>query len=67
MELLLASFGTVVPSAELNEALWPDRDPDYEPRTIHVVIHRLRKQISPLGYAIATIRAHGFLLHHAEA
>jgi DNA-binding response OmpR family regulator len=65
MSMLLDGYGDVVLRADLNQALWPEREPDYEPRTIHVLIHRLRKQIAPLGLAIATIRTHGFMLHRA--
>ena len=65
MALLLERFDHVVPRAELNAKLWPDRDPAREARTIHVVICRLRKQLVPLGLAVATIRTHGFVLHWA--
>lgn len=63
LTLLLQSFGRVVSRTLLSRAVWPDREPTPDRRSIHVLVFRLRKRIEPLGLAIATIRGQGFMLH----
>jgi DNA-binding response OmpR family regulator len=61
---LLERFGAVVPRQALTTAGWPDADgPGRNALDVHIL--RLRRRIHPVGLAIRTIRARGYLLEHA--
>jgi DNA-binding response OmpR family regulator len=61
---LLDRFGTVVARQALTLAGWPDADePGRNALDVHIL--RLRRRIQPVGLAIRTIRARGYLLEGA--
>lgn len=57
---LLDRFGAVVSRDSLARAGWPDSAPGRNALDVHVL--RLRRRLSPLGLAIRTVRARGYLL-----
>lgn len=57
---LLDRFGAVVSRDALSRAGWPDGAPGRNALDVHVL--RLRRRLSPLGLAIRTVRARGYLL-----
>lgn len=59
-EALLARLGAVVSRDALGRAGWPDGVPGRNALDVHVL--RLRRRIQPLGLAIRTVRARGYLL-----
>lgn len=63
-EALLARLGAVVSRDALGRAGWPDGLPGRNALDVHVL--RLRRRIQPLGLAIRTVRARGYLLEVAR-
>lgn len=63
MEALLARFGAVVSRESLAQAGWPDGIHGRNALDVHVL--RLRRRLAPLGLAIRTVRARGYLLENA--
>jgi two-component system OmpR family response regulator len=61
---LLARLGAVVSRDALGRAGWPDGVPGRNALDVHVL--RLRRRIQPLGLAIRTVRARGYLLEAAS-
>ncbi|WP_369375590.1 BTAD domain-containing putative transcriptional regulator [Promicromonospora sp. Populi] len=61
LALLVLRHGTVVPAAELAEALWGRTAPSNARKSTHVVINRLRTALGPLGGLVQT-RPDGYLL-----
>jgi DNA-binding response OmpR family regulator len=59
-EALLARYGAVVSRDALGRAGWPDGVPGRNALDVHVL--RLRRRLAPLGLAIRTVRARGYLL-----
>jgi DNA-binding response OmpR family regulator len=59
-DALLERFGAVVSRDSLARAGWPDGAPGRNALDVHVL--RLRRRIHPLGLAIRTVRARGYLL-----
>ena len=59
-EALLARFGSVCSREALTAAGWPGGAPGRNALDVHVL--RLRRRIAPLGLAIRTVRARGYLL-----
>jgi DNA-binding response OmpR family regulator len=59
-EALLARFGAVVSRDALGRAGWPEGVPGRNALDVHVL--RLRRRLHPLGLAIRTVRARGYLL-----
>ena len=59
-EALLGRLGAVVSRDALGRAGWPDGVPGRNALDVHVL--RLRRRIQPLGLAIRTVRARGYLL-----
>jgi DNA-binding response OmpR family regulator len=59
-DALLERFGAVVSRESLARAGWPDGAPGRNALDVHVL--RLRRRINPLGLAIRTVRARGYLL-----
>ena len=57
---LLDSWREVVPGRELAEAVWPGGG--VRATSVHTLLTRLRRRVRPLGLAIETIRARGFLM-----
>jgi DNA-binding response OmpR family regulator len=57
---LLERFGAVVSRDALARAGWPDGSPGRNALDVHVL--RLRRRLAPLGLAIRTVRARGYLL-----
>ncbi len=57
---MLRRPGTVVSRMALARAGWPDGAPGRNALDVHVL--RLRRRIEPLGLAIRTVRARGYLL-----
>jgi hypothetical protein len=57
---LLERFGAVVSRDALARAGWPEGSPGRNALDVHVL--RLRRRLSPLGLAIRTVRARGYLL-----
>ena len=57
---LLSRFGAVVSRDALGRAGWPDGMPKRNALDVHVL--RLRRRLAPLGLAIRTVRARGYLL-----
>jgi DNA-binding response OmpR family regulator len=57
---LLQRFGAVVSREALTRSGWPDGAPGRNALDVHVL--RLRRRIQPLGLAIRTVRARGYLL-----
>ena len=62
---LLDRFGAVVSRDALGRAGWPDGAPGRNALDVHVL--RLRRRLAPLGLAIRTVRARGYLLETAAA
>lgn len=60
---LLDRFGAVVSRDALGRAGWPDGAPGRNALDVHVL--RLRRRLAPLGLAIRTVRARGYLLEPA--
>lgn len=60
---MLERFGAVVSREALARAGWPDGSPGRNALDVHVL--RLRRRLSPLGLAIRTVRARGYLLEGA--
>ncbi|MFD6140284.1 BTAD domain-containing putative transcriptional regulator [Promicromonospora sp. NPDC060271] len=61
LALLVLRHGSVVPPAELAEALWGRTAPSNARKSTHVVINRLRTALGPLGGLVRT-SPHGYLL-----
>lgn len=61
---LLGRLGAVVSRDALGRAGWPDGVPGRNALDVHVL--RLRRRIQPLGLAIRTVRARGYLLEAAN-
>lgn len=57
---LLASSGSVVSRATLQNAAWPDRDTP--PNTLDVHMTRLRRRLVPVEVAVRTVRSRGYIL-----
>ena len=57
---LLERFGAVVSRDALTQSGWPDGAPGRNALDVHVL--RLRRRIQPLGLAIRTVRARGYLM-----
>jgi DNA-binding response OmpR family regulator len=64
-EALLGRFGAVVSRDALGRAGWPEGVPGRNALDVHVL--RLRRRLSPLGLAIRTVRARGYLLESGVA
>jgi DNA-binding response OmpR family regulator len=62
-EALLARFRAVVSRDALGRAGWPEGVPGRNALDVHVL--RLRRRIAPVGLAIRTVRARGYLLEEA--
>lgn len=62
---LLARFGAVVSRDALARAGWPSGAPGRNALDVHVL--RLRRRLLPLGLAIRTVRARGYLLEIGAA
>lgn len=62
---LLNRFGAVVGRETLVHAGWPDGIQGRNALDVHVL--RLRRRLAPLGLAIRTVRARGYLLESATA
>ena len=63
-EAMLARLGAVVSRDALGRAGWPDGVPGRNALDVHVL--RLRRRLEPLGLAIRTVRARGYLLEAAS-
>jgi DNA-binding response OmpR family regulator len=61
--VLVDCFGTVVRRETLARRAWPDGLPTRN--ALDVLVLRLRRRIAPLGLAIRTVRARGYLLEAA--
>ncbi len=64
-EVLLGRLGADVSREALGRAGWPDGVPGRNALDVHVL--RLRRRIEPLGLAIRTVRARGYLLEAAAS
>ncbi len=64
-EALVGRFGTVVSRDTLGRAGWPHGPPGRNALDVHVL--RLRRRLGPLGLAIRTVRARGYLLEASAA
>jgi DNA-binding response OmpR family regulator len=64
LQSLLDRYGAVVSRDALARAGWPAGAPGRNALDVHVL--RLRRRISPLGLAITTVRARGYLLEASE-
>lgn len=62
---LVERFGAVVSRDALARAGWPEGSPGRNALDVHVL--RLRRRLSPLGLAIRTVRARGYLLENASS
>lgn len=64
---LIGRYGAVVSRDVLAAAGWPEGAPGRNALDVHVL--RLRRRLAPLGLAIKTVRARGYLLEldHAAA
>jgi two-component system, OmpR family, response regulator len=60
---LVERFGAVVGRETLTRRAWPEHRPTRNALDVHV--SRLRRRIAPLGLAIRTVRARGYLLQSA--
>ena len=59
-EVLLRSIGSVVSRADLQQAGWPDGEPNEN--TLDVRIARLRKRLAAVELTLKTVRSRGYLL-----
>jgi DNA-binding response OmpR family regulator len=59
-EAMIGRYGAVVSRDALGRAGWPEGVPGRNALDVHVL--RLRRRIAPLGLAIRTVRARGYLL-----
>jgi two-component system, OmpR family, response regulator len=62
---LLESWRRVVPTRDLTESVWPGAG--VRLTSLHTVLTRLRRRVRPLGLAIETVRARGFLMEPRAA
>ncbi len=60
MREFIRRFGAVVSRSQLAAAGWPAQAPGRNVLDVHVL--RLRRRIDPLGLAIRTVRARGYLM-----
>jgi hypothetical protein len=58
--VLVARFDQVVPRDELVAAAWPGRS--MGDAAVHLVVHRLRQRVEPLGLTITSVRGRGVAL-----
>jgi DNA-binding winged helix-turn-helix (wHTH) protein len=65
LEALLERYAAVVSRDALGKAGWPERAPGRNALDVHVL--RLRRRIAPLGLAITTVRARGYLLEESAS
>lgn len=59
--VLLDEPGRVVPRSRLEQAAWPDGEPNRRATDTH--LYRLRRRLQGLGLAIAAVRGRGFALY----
>lgn len=57
---LLATSGSVVSRAALQQAAWPGRETP--PNTLDVHMARLRRRIAPLEVMVRTVRSRGYII-----
>ena len=60
---LLVSPGSVVSRADLQDAGWPDSDPNQNTLDVHIA--RLRKRLNSVDVRLRTVRSRGYLLERS--
>jgi DNA-binding winged helix-turn-helix (wHTH) protein len=65
MAALVERFGAVVHRDALAATGWPEGSPGRNALDVHML--RLRRRIAPVGLAVRTIRARGYLLEASDS